>query len=488
MTILSTEPPIMPFDIIIFGATGDLVARKILPALFQRYQDGQIPSGTRIIGSSRRPMDHEAYKTWARDTLPIERVANVASVSLFLQMIDYIPVDAAGDDGWVAMKETLAEQPNRVRVFYYAVSPDLYASLSCQIAHFGLIHKDCRVVVEKPIGHDSVSASKINSAIGEVFQEGQIYRIDHYLGKETVQNLMALRFGNALFEPLWNSAHIDHVQITVAETLGVGNRADYYDGSGALRDMVQNHLLQLLCLIAMEPPALFGAADVRAEKLKILRALRPIEKQDASRLTVRGQYTSGAVSGAPVAGYAEELGRSSATETFVALKASIDNWRWAGVPFYLRTGKRMHKRVSDVIVTFKPARHNIFSAAVGEIRPNRLVLRLQPDDGIKLELMIKEPGLAGMKLRHVPLDMSFALAFQTRQLDAYERLLIAAVRGDTTLFMHRDEVQAAWDWCDPILESWQEAPLAVKSYAAGTWGPSASVALIERDERSWQDE
>ncbi|MGP1665225.1 MAG: glucose-6-phosphate dehydrogenase, partial [Rhodanobacter sp.] len=322
-----------------------------------------------------------------------------------------------------------------------------------------------------------------------VFSEAQTYRIDHYLGKETVQNLLALRFGNVLFEPLWNSAHIDHVQITVAETLGLGRRAGYYDRAGALRDMVQNHLLQLLCMVAMEPPASLEPDAVRDEKLKVLHSLKPIDESNAGHTTVRGQYRAGIADGASVPGYLDELeGHKSSTETFVALKAEIANWRWAGVPFYLRTGKRLPSRVSEIVVAFKSVPHSIFDASAGPLMQNCLVLRLQPDEGVKLWLTIKHPGPGGLRLRHVPLDMSFVEAFGVSQPDAYERLLLDVVRGNPTLFMRRDEVEAAWNWADPILAAWAASGEAPRSYAAGSWGPSAAVALIERDGRTWHEE
>ena len=318
-----------------------------------------------------------------------------------------------------------------------------------------------RVVVEKPVGKSGESASIVNDAVGKVFEEGQIFRIDHYLGKETVQNLMALRFANALFEPIWNAAHVDHVQITVSETLGVAGRAGYYDTSGALRDMVQNHILQLLCLVAMEPPISLDANALRDEKLKVLRSLKPIGQSAVDQLTVRGQYRAGASAGGAVPGYLEELGRrDSTTETFVALKAEVENWRWAGVPFYLRTGKRLATRLSEIVVAFRPVPHSIFGLGAGPVMSNRLVIRLQPDEGVKLWLMIKDPGPGGMRLQHVPLDMSFADAFNVRAPDAYERLLMDVVRGTQTLFMRRDEVDAAWGWIDPILDAWKASNAA----------------------------
>ena len=352
----------------------------------------------------------------------------------------------------------------------------------------GLVTEHSRVVVEKPIGKSLDSAREVNAGIGQVFPEERVYRIDHYLGKETVQNLMALRFANALFEPLWNSSHVDHVQITVSETVGLESRAGYYDTAGALRDMVQNHMLQLLCLVAMETPRSLAADAVRDEKLKVLQSLVPVTPATLTERTVRGQYRAGASAGGAVKGYLDELGRpDSHTETFVALKAEIANWRWAGVPFYLRTGKRLSTRVSEIVIAFRPIPHSVFNADAGPIVANRLVIRLQPDEGVKLWLMVKDPGPGGMRLQHVPLDMSFANTFRMRQADAYERLLMDVVRGNQTLFMRRDEVEAAWMWIDPILQAWEASKEAPKPYTSGTWGPSASIALIERDGRTWNE-
>ena len=343
--------------------------------------------------------------------------------------------------------------------------------------------------MEKPIGRDGASAAVINDEIGSVFPEGCIFRIDHYLGKESVQNLMALRFANILLEPLWNSAHIDHVQITVAETLGVEGRGDYYDQSGAICDMVQNHMMQLLCLVAMEPPNSLDADSLRDEKLKVLKALEPINETNAATLTVRGQYRAGFADGGPVPGYLHDIGKPhSDTETFVALKLGIANWRWAGVPFYLRTGKRLPQRFSEIVVGFRRVPHVIFDMPSDAIPANRLVIRVQPDEGIKLWMMVKEPGPGGMRLQHLPLDMSFAKAFGMASADAYERLLMDAIRGNAALFMRRDEVEAAWKYIDPIREAWTQSQEPPRPYAAGTWGPNASVALIERDGRTWNEE
>lgn len=479
--------PVEPFVLVVFGATGDLSRRKLIPAMFQRDAAGQLPDEAQIFGVSRARLETAEFIAQAKAAIeeyipPAERPAEVEE--RFLQRLHYVAADATGDDGWADLAAQLAAFKDRVIVFYLATGPALFAPICERLGRFGLSEGNSRVVVEKPVGKDGQSAHAVNEAISKVFPEERVYRIDHYLGKETVQNLMALRFANGLFEPLWNAAHIDHVQITVSESLGVEGRAGYYDTAGALRDMVQNHILQLLCLVAMEPPAHLAADAVRDEKLKVLRALKPATNQD----WVRGQYRAGASAEGPVKGYLDELGQSASnTETFVALRTEVENWRWAGVPFYLRTGKRLAERVSEIVITFKPVPHSVFGNGAGPILPNRLVMRLQPDEGVKLWLMIKDPGPGGMRLRPVSLDMSFASTFNARNPDAYERLVLDVVRGNQTLFMRRDEVEAAWAWIDPILEAWANAVEAPKPYTSGTWGPSAAVALIERDGRTWAD-
>ncbi len=483
--------PVDDFDLVIFGATGDLSQRKLLPALFHREEQGQLPKGACIIGTSRKELSHKQFREFAAQAIESHAKATNAApeiVDRFLKRLTYYAAEAGKDTGWKGIEKELSDRKDVVRIFYLAVGPDLFGTICERLAHHKLVTPKSRVVVEKPLGKDGASADAINTAIGKVFPEPAIYRIDHYLGKETVQNLMALRFANLLFEPVWNSAHIDHVQITVSETLGVEGRAGYYNTSGALRDMVQNHILQLLCLVAMEPPTYMDADAVRDEKLKVLKALKPIPRDKMDQFVVRGQYRAGASSEGPVTGYVEELGdAASTTETFVALKAEICSWRWSGVPFYLRTGKRLPTRLSEIVVEFKPVPHSMFGASAGTISPNRLVIRLQPDEGVKLWLMIKHPGPGGMRLQHVPLDMTFAEAFNVRHPEAYERLLMDVVRGDQTLFMRRDEVAAAWAWIDPILENWKASGDAPKSYTSGTWGPAASVTLIARDNNSWQE-
>jgi glucose-6-phosphate 1-dehydrogenase len=481
-----------PFDIVVFGGSGDLARRKLIPALYQRDRSGQVPAEARVIGSSRRHLTDADYQAMARESItdfvPKDDI-DPEVLERFIARVGYVSMDATGTDGWSDLVDKLADGADRVRVFYFATSPELFGPICQQIAAHHLVTPLSRVVMEKPIGKDLESAQELNNAIGRVFLESSIYRIDHYLGKETVQNLMALRFGNSLFEPLWNSAHIDHVQITVAEDLGLETRAGYYDTAGALRDMMQNHILQLMCLIAMETPTSLDADTVRDEKLKVLKSLTKMTPDQVAQHTVRGQYTAGASTKGPVPGYLDELGRpTSMTETFVAVKAEVGNWRWEGVPFYLRTGKRLPSRVSEIVVQFRGVPHRVFEHGAGQLQANRLVIRVQPDEGVRLWLMIKDPGPGGMRLQYVPLDMSFAKAFSVRNPDAYERLIMDVVRGNQTLFMRRDEVEAAWAWIDPIQDAWVASEELPKPYRAGTWGPSAAIALLERDGRTWYEE
>jgi glucose-6-phosphate 1-dehydrogenase len=477
---------------VVFGATGDLTLRKLLPALYYRMRDGQIPAESRIIGAARSDLGDDGFRKRAAQALS-EHVAaadqDPGMVERFCARLRYVRLDATRPDAdWDALRELL--DPERVRVFYLATSPDLYGPVCHNLGQADLVTPLSRVVLEKPIGHDLPSAREVNESVGKVFTEPQIFRIDHYLGKETVQNLLALRFANSIFERLWNTDVIDHVQITVAETVGLEGRGGYFDKAGVLRDMVQNHMLQLLCLIAMEPPVSLEADRVRDEKLKVLRALRPFESHEATSATVRGQYIQGAIDGKPVPGYLADLGsnESSNTETFVALKVEVHTWRWANVPFYLRTGKRLPKKVSEIVVQFRALPFSIFPADAAEWQPNRLIIRLQPQEGIRLEMMTKDPGPGGLRLSKTGLDIRFDAAFHIRFPDAYERLLMDTVRGDPTLFMRRDEVEAAWAWVEPILEAWSARPDHPRPYPAGTWGPTASIALIERDGRTWHED
>ena len=489
---MSVLAKVCPCDFVVFGGTGDLAMRKLLPALYLRDRDGQLPEAFRLIGVSRAGLDDVGYRDKVeaalRDHLSLCD-SDAGSVSRFLSRLHYVSADGDGAGDWARLTELLDGWAERVRVFYLACAPHLFGPISRTLANRGLVSEQSRVVLEKPIGVDLDSAQQVNDDVGAAFAESQIYRIDHYLGKETVQNLLVLRFANMLFEPLWNSSTIDHVQITVAESVGVGQRADYYDGSGALRDMVQNHLLQLLCLVAMEPPTRIDNDGVRDEKLKVLQALQPIRGGEVTTSTVRAQYCAGLVEGRPVPGYLEELqGRASSTETFVALKAEVHNWRWRGVPFYLRTGKRLDRRASEIVVVFKRVPHSIWPGVDEDMTPNRLVIRLQPDEGVRMHILAKEPGPSGIRLRPVSLNLSFAEQFDGRAPEAYERLLIDVVRGNPTLFMRRDEVEAAWRWAEPVLRGWARAGDAPKRYAAGTGGPSAASTLIERDGRYWHEE
>lgn len=485
--------PVAPFDCVIFGGTGDLSVRKLLPALYHRDKDGQLPADARVLAISRKPLTAESFASFVDEKIaphldPGERASD--AWARFRRKLSYVALDGESEAGWSDLRAALGASSDRVRVFYLATAPRLYGAVSHRLHGQGLIDDHSRVVIEKPIGHDLESARRINDEVGDVFAESQIYRIDHYLGKETVQNLMALRFANSLFEPLWNSMWIDHVQITVAETVGLEGRADYYNTSGALRDMTQNHLLQLLCLTAMEPPQSLTADAVRDEKLKILRALVPLEGEAGNGSIVRGQYRAGAINGSTVKGYAEELGpdRTSRTETFVALRLAIANWRWSGVPFFLRTGKRLARKTSEIVIQFKPVPHSMFPSSAGQLSANRLVVRLQPDEGITLRLMTKEPGPGGLRLRSAPLDLSFVEAFSGRFPEAYERLLMDVVRGNATLFMRRDEVETAWAFLDPVLRAWERGSEQPKPYVAGSWGPAAATALIEREGRTWHEE
>ena len=483
--------PVEAFDLVVFGAAGDLSLRKLIPSLFHRWRDQQIPEASRIVAVSRSPMSDGEFRNLALERFqqyhPQEQI-NPEEWSKFAALLSYCELDAVAEGAdWTPLKAALSEGDGKQRVFYLALPPSLYGKVSANIAVSGLKSPGTRIVLEKPIGKNLESAQEINNAVGAVFDEDAVFRIDHYLGKETVQNLIVLRFMNSLFEPVWNANAIDHVEITVAESIGAGGRASYYDTAGALRDMVQNHLLQLLCLVAMEPPLDLQPDTVRDEKIKILRALRPITPETVRKVTVRGQYGQGASDGQPVPAYAEELGNASDTETFVALRADIDNWRWKGTPFYLRTGKRMASRRSEIIIQFKDVAHTLINVSGQTLEPTRMVIRLQPDEGVRLLLVTKDPGPGGMRLRYVPLNLSYADAFEARYPDAYERLLMAVVRGDLALFMRRDEVEAAWNWVDGILEAWASDVTPTHPYAAGTDGPPQAALMVDRDGREWFD-
>jgi glucose-6-phosphate 1-dehydrogenase len=484
--------PVEAFDLIIFGGTGDLAMRKLLPALYHRHRDGQFTRDSRIVAAGRTAYSRKKYLDLVKKSL-VDNLTDgdfdAAQWKTFSGRIEYLDIDALAPDKWAALIELLDGSEERTRVVYLATAPSLFGAIAKGLKSNGLVTRNSRIVLEKPLGHDLASAAEINNAVGKCFAENQIYRIDHYLGKETVQNLLALRFANSLFEPLWRRGSVDHVQITVAEDLGVGGRIEFYDKVGALRDMVQNHIVQLLCLIAMEPPASLHHDAVRDEKIKVLRALRPMGAAAVGSNTVRGQYTSGAIGDSTVHGYDEELGGAeSSTETFVALKVEIDNWRWSNVPFYLRTGKRLKGKHSEIVVEFQDVPHSIFPEQSYNVQPNRLTIRLQPDEGVKLTLMAKEPGPGGFDLRPVSLDLSFEETFGIRYPDSYERLLMEVLRGNPALFMRRDEVEAAWQWIDSIIAGWEESNQKVETYVAGSWGPTASSVLLDRDGRAWYPE
>jgi len=474
--------------LLLFGATGDLARRMLLPSLYGLDADGLLPDGLRIVGTARTDLNdadfHQRAQKALQQYLP-DDFYQAEIAQRFLDRLSYVAVDANRLEDFPKLAAAVGDCGPGVAIFL-STAPSLFKPTIDGLASVGLTCATVRMALEKPLGSDLASSRQINDAVAAAFPEERTFRIDHYLGKETVQNLLALRFANSLFEPLWNAAHIAHVQITVAETVGVEGRADYYDGAGALRDMVQNHMLQLLSLVAMEPPTSFDATAVRDEKVKVLRSLRPLEPADS----VIGQYAKGAVDGEPVPGYAEEIGRDSQTETFVAMKAHVDNWRWKDVPFYLRTGKRMPVRDTEILIQFKPVPYDIFARRGASTRPNSLLISLQPEETISLELMAKTPGLGrdGVRLREVPLNLGLANAFsEYRRRIAYERLLLDLIDGDPTLFVRRDEVEAQWAWVDRIRAGWAEAGSSPKPYAAGTWGPSAAIALAERDGVSWHE-
>ena len=470
--------------LLLFGATGDLAQRMLLPSLCALDADDLLDPELQIIGTARSDMSDAEFRNFARAALerflPANRRGRTAD---FLNRLHYEPLDVTQSGAFDGVAKRIGGRCNRLAIFL-STAPSLFETTIDGLAAAGLACDGARIGLEKPLGLDLASSREINDAVARAFPEARIFRIDHYLGKETVQNLLALRFANVMFEPLWNARAIEHVQITVAEVVGLEKRAEFYDQTGALRDMVQNHMLQLLALVAMEPPASFDAEAIRDEKVKVLRALRRIGAGES----VTGQYRGGAVAGEIVPGYDEELHRDSDTETFVALKAHVDNWRWKGVPFYLRTGKRLHERVTEILVQFRHVPHSIFKDA--KTKANGLLIGIQPEENITLSLMAKVPGLDrdGIALRQVPLDIRDPNAFsgKVRHI-AYERLLLDLLEGDQTLFVRRDEVEAQWTWIDAIRAQWAEEGLAPKPYNAGSWGPSAAIALAERDGVSWHE-
>ncbi|SHH66553.1 glucose-6-phosphate dehydrogenase [Cognatishimia maritima] len=475
--MVSRVIPVKAFDLVLFGATGDLAQRKIWPGLFHRFVAGQFDEHSRILGVSRSDLDQAAFRKKVAKSIEDPK-ADKDLIEKFLEHVDYISIDATGERGWDALAQ--AVRPDTVRAFYLSVAPRFFGPIARRLEKFGIATPDSRIVVEKPFGHDLESAKTLNEELRACFQEHQIYRIDHYLGKETVQNLMALRFANSLFEPLWNSSQIDHVQITVAESLSVEGRGEYYDQSGAMRDMVQNHLMQLLCLTAMEPPSKFTPNAVRNEKLKVIEALEPVPPSDIAR----GQYRAFGEQGS----YRDHSGNpDSTTESFIAMKVEVANWRWAGTPFYLRTGKCLRQRLSEIAVFFRNPPHMIFPGAETP-QGNVLVIRLQPDEGMTLHTTIKDPGPGGMRLTEASLDMTFAdsLKGSEQPQDAYERLIMDVIRGDQTLFMRGDEVESAWAWADPIIAGWTERKTKPQQYDVGSAGPEDALLLMHKDGRRWR--
>ncbi len=476
-------------DIIVFGGTGDLCLRKILPALYYRLKEGQLPEDTRIIVLGRGEMsreEHLASIEKAGRTFIAKQDFTDADWKSLTEHVQYLKLDASKADDFKTLKALIEEQARDERIFYLSTPASIFGPICLHLKQAGLITPTARVVLEKPIGYDLKTFRQINQEVLSCFDEEQVYRIDHYLGKETVQNLLVLRFANNVFERMWNGAVIDHVQITVAESTGLENRHAYYDDTGALRDMVQNHLLQLLCLVAMEPPNQVTPDAVRDEKLKVLRALRPVTSEMALTDSVRGQYDGGVIGDKKVEAYLDEIEKpESLTETYVALKAYIDNWRWSGVPFYLRTGKRMQARYSEIVIYFNHVPHAIFPDQKSDPVSNKLVIRLQPDEYINFQMITKVPGPGGYRLKPVNLNLSLADEFEERFPDAYERLLMDVVRGNPTLFMRSDEVEAAWHWVESLMESWEASNLPLHHYPAGSQGPSEAHTLIARDGREW---
>ena len=477
-------------ELVIFGVLGDLSRRKLLPSLYQLDKAGLLNEQTRIIGVARQAHNNEEFVTLIDEALKqfITEALDKDVLARFLNRLVYQQLDLTNIEAYQDLANTLSAGQGD-RVYYYSTAPSLYGDISQGLQAANLIAEHDRVVMEKPIGHSLESSKVINDKVSHYFTENQIYRIDHYLGKETVLNLLVLRFANSLFTNNWDRNCIDHVQITVAESVGIEGRWGFYDDAGQMRDMVQNHLLQILSLIAMEPPADLHANSVRDEKLKVIKALKPITRQNVKEKTVRGQYSDGYLNGVAVPGYLNEddANENSHTETFVAIKAEIDNWRWAGVPFYLRTGKRMPKKHSEIVVHFKQQAHNIFADSYAQLPSNKLTIRLQPDEGVELEMMNKIPGISSqMEIHENKLDLSFSKTYQNeRVVDAYERLLLEVINGNQSLFVRRDEVEAAWQWADSIIEAWQASKEAPKPYPAGSWGPVSSISLIARDDRQW---
>ena len=481
-----------PCDLVIFGAMGDLSRRKLLISLYRLEKANLIETDTRIIGIDRHAMNNDEFVEIARKSIQefSSEIIDDEIWGRFSARLSYVKIDLTQLDEYKILNN-VTDSKNRVLVNYFSVSPFLFKNICQGLASSNVLTKESRMVMEKPIGHDLKSSIEINDVVASVFSEDQVFRIDHYLGKETVLNLLALRFANSIFTTNWNHNTIDHIQITVAEEVGIEGRWDYFDKTGQLRDMVQNHLLQILTFIAMEPPVDLEAKSIHNEKIKVLKALRPITNNNVDEKTVRGQYTSGYIKGASVPGYLEEDGANtqSTTESFVAIRVDIDNWRWAGVPFYLRTGKRLMGKRTEIVVYFKQLPHNIFKDSFRDLPPNKLIIHLQPNEGVEIEMLNKIPGIdEHIKLQKTRLDLSFSDTFKKNRLfGGYEKLVLEAMRGNPTLFLSREEIEQAWTWIDSVQDAWRHYNESPKAYPAGTWGPISSVALLARDGRAWEE-
>ncbi|MGQ8365677.1 glucose-6-phosphate dehydrogenase [Glaciecola sp. 1036] len=490
---MSSETKYEPIDFVLFGTMGDLARRKLLPSLYQLEKAGFLHEGTKIHGVARQKHTQKQYVEIVKEN--IEKFSGEPlceeTWSKFSKRLDYEQIDMKKPSDYKKLGEHV--DASRVMVCYFATPPSIFGDICKGMDSASLIDDSVRVVLEKPIGHDLDSSKVINDQVAEFFKEKQIYRIDHYLGKETVLNLIALRFANSIFATNWDHNCIDHIQISVAESVGIEGRWGYFDDAGQMRDMVQNHLLQILSLVAMEPPATLDADSIRDEKLKVLKALRPINTSNISEKTVRGQYISGFVAGKEVPGYLDEpdANQKSKTETFVAIKVDIDNWRWAGVPFYLRTGKRLPTKYSEIVINFKRQPHNLFGDSFQNLPANKLVIRLQPEEGVEITVMNKVPGLTSsgsMNLQKSKLDLSFSEEFADERIaDAYEKLLLEVMIGNQALFVRRDEVEHAWQWVDSIIDAWAKENEDPEPYQAGTWGPVSSIGLLAREGRTWYE-
>ena len=487
----------MGFDLVLFGGTGDLAWRKLMPALFQAFRHGTLPEGGRIIGVGRDDLTHEQYRALIQarfDNVELAKRPSAEEFARFAAILEFVRMDLSKPADYAKLAASLQTRNAKTVVMYVATAPSLFTTVCEQLAAAGLNTPHTRVVLEKPLGHDLASNRAINQTVRRFFEEKQVFRIDHYLGKPAVQNLFALRFGNALFEPLWRREHIANIQITIAEDLGVESRGAFYETTGALRDMVQNHALQLLCAIGMEPPINAHADAIRDEKLKVLRSLKPWTAASLASDVVRGQYASGTSGGLPVPAYRDEPGVNphSHTETFVALRTEIANWRWAGVPFYIRTGKRLAERDARIVINFRPTPHAIFNAS--SAMGNQLVINLQPKDGLELHLLAqgqdnrKTRSSAAQALAPVQLDLDFDKRFGSERVGAYERLLLDVIDGRLNLFVRSDEQEEAWRWVEPLIKHWAADAQGPRPYASGTWGPSASSAMIARDGFCWDEE